>query len=214
MNGYLLQIFCGNTNRRWERIRLSVSTLFVACWLGGCTTAPKVVYPDYTLANVSSNKTTPLKTTLGVFPVEVASWLNSKSIIWSDGGVRLQSSLNSHWGEPLPALLTEVMAQNLRRLTGTQTWVNIGPWTRDKRPAAVIFLHVQSLAVVGQQLQLSVAWTLEDKSGKRFAQRDKVYTLLAEEESVHNRVLLLSQAWGQVAADLVQAVQDHQASGA
>ena len=205
MTGYLLPFFYGRACRCWGQTWFRILALCVVCWLVGCKST-STVYQNYILATAPSDKRTPLKTTMGVFPVEVAGWLDRKNITWSDGDVQLQSSIYSQWGEPLPLLLTQVMAQNLRRLAGLQTWVSTGPWTRDKRPAVVVLLQVQSLAVVGQQLQLSVAWTLEDKSGQQFAQRNKVYTLHKEDDSAHSLVVLLSQAWGQVAADLMQAV--------
>ena len=205
MTGYLLPFFYERACRCRKQTWFRILVLCVVCWLVGCTSTP-TVYQDYILTTAPGDQRAPLKTTLGVFPVEVTGWLDRKNITWSDGGVQLQSSIYSQWGEPLPVLLTQVMAQNLRRLAGSQAWVSTGPWTRDKRPVVVILLQVQSLAVVGQQLQLSVAWTLEDKSGQQFAQRNKVYTLRKEDDSAHSLVVLLSQAWGQVAADLIQAV--------
>ncbi len=181
----------------------------------GCT-SNSLVYHDYALTAVTgpqaaaskkSKTHTVLPVTLGVFPVNVPGWLDKKNITWSDGNVRLNTSDNDHWGEPLPALLTRAMVQNFRHLVESQSWVSSGPWVRDERPEVVVFIDVQSIEVVNHQLRVSVAWSLEGEGSKVMARRDKVYALLLENtDSVQNYVQTLSRVWGLVAKDVVQAI--------
>ncbi|USE34746.1 membrane integrity-associated transporter subunit PqiC [Endozoicomonas sp. SCSIO W0465] len=177
--------------------------------MAGCS-VNNSVYHDYTLvaATVSQEQSvlSDLPPTLGVFPVSVAGWLDKKNITWSDGGVRLQSSVNNHWGEPLPELLTQAMIENLRQRVHSGSWVSSGPWVQDKRPEVVAFINVQSIAVVKRQLQMNVAWSLEGPNRQIIVQRNKVYTLsLEHDDSTQNYVQTLSQVWGAVADDMLQA---------
>ncbi|WP_419536836.1 PqiC family protein [Endozoicomonas sp.] len=176
----------------------------------GCSTK-NPTYRDYTLvASPASPDTMAIRgmpETLGVFPVNVSGWLDKKNITWSDGGVRLQTSVNDHWGEPLPELLTQAMVQNLRRQTGTQSWISSCPWTLDKRPEVVAFINVDSISVVNHQLRVSVSWSLEGLDKKVIAQREKVYALLLENgDSTQAYVQTLSRVWGLVAKDMVQTL--------
>ncbi|KEI71116.1 PqiC family protein [Endozoicomonas elysicola] len=174
----------------------------------GCS-VKNPTYHDYTLvaATVSQESRVPsvLPDTLGVFPVNVVGWLDKKNITWSDGGVRLQTAVNDHWGEPLPELLTQAMVQNIRRQVRSSSWVSSGPWVRDKRPEVVAFIDVQSIVVVNRQLQMNVAWSLEGQDRKVITQREKVYALLLESgDSTQAYVRTLSQVWGLVANDMIQ----------
>ncbi|WP_419831376.1 PqiC family protein [Endozoicomonas atrinae] len=176
--------------------------------MSGCS-IKNPTYHDYALvpATISqeSKVLSELPATLGVFPVSVAGWLDKKNITWSDGGVRLQTAVNDHWGEPLPELLTQVMVQNMRSQVRSSSWVSSGPWVRDKRPDVVAFIDVQSIVVVNHQLQINVAWSLEGQDRQVIIQREKVYALLLESgDSAQAYVQTLSQAWGLVAKDMVQ----------
>ena len=168
------------------RHRAASKVFFVALLvslMSGCS-IKNPTYHDYALvpATISqeSKVLLELPATLGVFPVSVAGWLDKKNITWSDGGVRLQTAVNDHWGEPLPELLTQAMVQNMRRQVRSSSWVSSGPWVRDKRPEVVAFIDVQSIVVVNGQLQMNVAWSLEGQDRKVITQREKVYTLLLE----------------------------------
>lgn len=187
---------------------VATKAFFLIILLSGCS-VNNPTWHDYTLvaATVSQEQTvlSDMPATLGVFPVSVAGWLDKKTITWSDGGVRLQSSVNGHWGEPLPELLTQTMVQNMRQKVHSGSWVSSGPWGRNKRPEVVAFIDVQSIAVVNRQLRISVAWSLEGQDQQVIAQREKVYTLPLESvDSTHAFVLALSQAWGGVANDMLQ----------
>lgn len=187
---------------------VAAKAFFLIMLLSGCS-VKNPTYHDYTLvaATVSQEQTvlSDMPTTLGVFPVNVAGWLDKKTITWSDGGVRLQSSVNHHWGEPLPELLTQAMVQNLRQKVHSGSWVSSGPWVRDKRPEVVAFIDVQSIALVNRQLRISVAWLLEGQDRQVIAQREKAYTLPLESvDSTQAFVQTLSQVWGGVANDMLQ----------
>ncbi|WP_257265863.1 PqiC family protein [Endozoicomonas sp. ONNA2] len=179
---------------------------FLIMLLSGCA-VNNPACQDYTLvaATVSQGQTVLSPTTLGVFPVTVAGWLDKKNITWSNGGVLLQSSANDHWGEPLPDLLTQAMVQNLRQRVHSASWVSSGPWVRDKWPEVVAFIDVQSIAVVKRQLRISVAWSLEGQDRQVITHREKVYSLpLASVDSTQAFVQTLSQVWGRVANDMLQ----------
>lgn len=186
--------------------------------LSGCV-AKKSGYHAYTLAatpsvqgkepsaQVKEPSAKSLPASIGVFPVELPGWLDRKNITWSDGDVRLIISGNDRWGEPLPQVLTQVMAQNLRRLTRGYSQVSTGPWIRSGRPDNVIVIQVQSMAVVNQQLRVNVVWLLEGEGKKVISHREKVYALLLEENSTTEAyVQTLSRIWGLVAKDVVLAL--------
>lgn len=186
----------------------AAKAFFLIILISGCS-ARNPSYHDYTLvaATVSQEQTVlPDTATLGVFPVSVVGWLDKKTITWSDGGVRLQSSANDHWGEPLPELLTQAMVQNLRQQVHSGTWISSGPWVRNKRPEVVAFVDVQSIALVDRQLRMNVAWSLEGQDQQVIARQERVYTLPLESD-VSTQVLVqaLSQVWGRVANDMLQA---------
>lgn len=196
------------------RHRTAAKTFFLIILLSGCS-VNNSTYHDYTLvpARVSQAKkvNADMPATLGVFPVRVAGWLDRKNITWSEGDVRLQSSVNDHWGEPLPELLTQAMVQNLRKRVHSASWVSSGPWGQDKRPEVVAFIDVQSIALVNRQLRISAAWTLEGQDRQVIAQREKVYALSLESgDSTQAFVQALSQAWGVVAEDMIQGYFDKQ----
>ncbi|MFK0571516.1 membrane integrity-associated transporter subunit PqiC [Endozoicomonas sp.] len=184
-------------------------TLMLSLMVGCSSTNP--VYHNYTLVAAPASEEgkvhTALPATLGVFPVNVSGWLDKKNITWSDGGVRLKTFDNDHWGEPLPDLLTQSMVQNLRRQVRAQSWVSSGPWVRDKRPEVVAFIDVQSMSVVKHQLRVNVAWSLEGQDSKIIARKEKVYALLLDNsDSVQASVQTLSRVWGMVAKDMIQAL--------
>ena len=68
-----------------------------------------------------------------------------------------QSPKSQQAPQDLPALLTQTVVQNICRLSGPGTLVNSGLWGRDKRPEIVVFIDVQSISRVKQQLQVDVA---------------------------------------------------------
>ena len=188
-------------------IQLLLIMLLVGLMTGCSTSSP--AYQDYRLVAVPVSQQVPqgLPATLGVFPVKVAGWLDKKNITRSDGGVRLMTFENSHWGEPLPALLTQTMVQNIRSLSGPGTRVNSGPWGRDKRPEVVVFIDVQSISQVNQQLQVDVAWYLEGVDGKIISRQEKVYGLPLEgDDVVQANVQTLSRVWGRVAGDIIKSL--------
>ena len=185
----------------------TVCAIILMSMLAGCSFRG-TVYNDYTLIAVAPTVTVrdDLPTTLGVFPVSVAGWLDKGNITWSDGGVLLQSHENDHWGEPLPELLTQAMVENLRRQSGSQTWVSSGPWIGNQRPAVVVLAEVQSITVKEQQLQVGVVWTLQGDKHQVIARQEKVYALPDSAVSMPERINTLSQVWGLVAEDVIKAL--------
>ena len=191
-------------------LRLKAATVcatILLSMLTGCS-SKGVVYNDYTLIAVAPTVTArdDLPATLGVFPVSVPGWLDKGNITWSDGGVLLQSHENDHWGEPLPELLTQAMIKNLRRQSGSQTWVSPGPWAGNQRPAVVVLAEVQSITVKEQQLQVGVVWMLEGDKHQVIAQQEKVYALPDRAVSMPERIHTLSQVWGLVAEDVINVL--------
>lgn len=190
-----------------QRLRATITaacTIVLISMLAGCSFKGSV-YNDYTLIAVSPTVAVRdgLPATLGVFPVTVPGWLDKNNIIWSSGGVLLQVSENSHWGEPLPDLLTQAMVNNLRRQAGSETWVSAGPWFGNERPEMVVFADVQSITVVNQRMQVSVAWTLEGREKRVIARQEKVYELPDSGVSMQDSIRTLSQVWGLVAEDVI-----------
>ena len=185
----------------------TVCAIILLSMLSGCS-SKGAVYNDYTLIAVAPTVTArdDLPATLGVFPVLVPGWLDKGNITWSDGGVLLQSHENEHWGEPLPELLTQTMIKNLRRQSGSQTWVSSGPWAGNQRPAVVVLAEVQSITVKEQQLQVGVVWVLEGDKHQVIAQQEKVYALPDSAASMPERIHTLSQVWGLVAEDVIKAL--------
>ena len=190
-----------------QRLR---ATLTAACavvllsTLVGCSfNGP--VYNNYTLVATSPVVTARdgLPATLGVFPVKVPGWLDKNNIIWSRGGVLLQVFENNYWGEPLPELLTQAMVNNLRRQAGSQTWVSVGPWFGNARPEMVMLVEVQSITVVDQQMQVSVAWTVQGNDNHIIVQQEKTYELPDGGVSVQDSIETLSQVWGLVTEDVI-----------
>lgn len=177
-------------------------SMLLGCSSGG------TVYKDYTLVAAAPVVAARdgLPATLGVFPVSVPGWLDRGNITLSDGGVVLRTYENDHWGEPLPELLTQAMVENLRRQAGSKTWVSSGPWVGNQRPAVVLFANVQSILAVQQQLQVSVAWTLQDSENQVNARQEKVYALAVNGPSMQEKIETLSQVWGLVAEDVVETL--------
>lgn len=198
---------------RTAALKAFTVTLILGLMVGCSVKNPS--YYDYTLVAApvlpEEKVRIDLPETLGVFPVNVAGWLDKKNITWSDGGVRLNTSVNDHWGEPLPELLTQAMVQNLRRQVDARSWVSSGPWVREKRPEVVAFADVHSITVVNHQLRVNVAWSLEGQDRKVIAQREKVYGLLLDKsldggDFTQTYVQTLSRVWGLVTKDMIQAL--------
>lgn len=185
----------------------TLCTIIMVSILPGCSSGG-AVYKDYALvaaAPVAAARDG-LPATLGVFPVSVPGWLDRGNITLSDGGVVLRTYENDHWGEPLPELLTQAMVENLRRQAGSKTWVSSGPWVGNQRPAVVVFAKVQSIIALQQQLQVSVAWTLQDSENQVTERQEKVYALAVNGPSMQEKIETLSQVWGLVAEDVVNTL--------
>ena len=192
---------------RLKVVLTTLCTIIMVSILPGCSSGG-TVYKDYTLVAAAPVVATRdgLPATLGVFPVSVPGWLDRGNITLSDGGVVLRTYENDHWGEPLPELLTQAMVENLRRQAGSKTWVSSGPWVGNQRPAVVVFANVQSIMAVQQQLQVSVAWTLQDSENQVTARQEKVYALAVNGPSMQEKIETLSQVWGLVAKDVVETL--------
>ena len=191
---------CASTNPSYKNYKLVMVS---------DKTVPDKTVPDKTSLENAASHHKVLPSTLGIFPVSVAGWLDKRHLVWSDGSVVLQRANFAYWGESLPTLMTKTMMQNMQQRLGSDVWISQGPWSRSQKPEVVARFDVQSIAVVDGSLQVSAAWTLENQAGERFVHQSKVYqTAVFKKGSKAAYVQALSHAWGLVATDIFESLSN------
>lgn len=137
--------------------------------LTGCGTPPHTDYylldalaPAAADATLAGDTDRPV---LGVGPVEVAAYLQSREITRRDGYVQRQRA-SQRWGEPLDAGITRVLARNLAALTGSDRVV-IFPWQQRQRPEQTVSVQVLELSPVEGELSLVASWTINRAQDSR-----------------------------------------------
>jgi len=108
---------------------------------------------------------------LGVGPVELPTHLDRPQIVTRVDGNRLELAEFDHWGEPLRANLTRVLADDLAVLLGTErVWTY--PWRRAASVDYQIRVEVERFAAGPDlRVQLRGRWTLSDGAGRALETR-------------------------------------------
>ena len=102
---------------------------------------------------------------LGVGPVRLPPYLRQAALVRRSSAYRVAYSDVDVWADPLEESVTDVVAENLARLTGARRVVR-HPWRPSDAPERQIALDIRAfeLALDGQA-ELAVRWELRDAHG-------------------------------------------------
>ena len=134
-----------------------LSTLFCLALLAGCGSSPRSDY--YMLTADAPGTPGSGGPALGVGPVSVPEYLNTRQIVMNRNAHKLELAEFDRWAEPLDAGVSRVMAVNLAVLMGT-TKVQIFPWRRDAVPEWAVRINVIQFAAQDKEAMLVAEWAI------------------------------------------------------
>ena len=134
--------------------------------------------------------------------IGLARYLERSQIVRSSEGYRLDVLSNEWWGEPLGAMLSRVLVQELtQRLPGSTVFAESGAITVD--PAATVAVNIQRLDADATGAAVLIAQV--EVSGKSTATRDIHLTVPPPAPGTAGLVEAMSQAVAQL-ADTIAAM--------
>ncbi|CAM3450173.1 PqiC family protein [Parendozoicomonas haliclonae] len=150
------------------RILKSVAIIMVmGGLLAACSSSPSNRY--YRLqADAPDDRVLGAATSVGLMPVTVPSWMDSRQITWNDGAYQINKMEYERWGGELQGLVTETLRENLLRLSRRKD-VSVGPWFADSSPGFVVVVRVQNLIVEDSRMALEAAWQIRNANKKIIA---------------------------------------------
>ncbi len=121
--------------------RRSLLLLLLAVAPAGCTSPNPVLY---VLAPLPGEMQSGGPATVELREIGLARYLDRSQIVRSSEGFRLDVLNNEWWGEPLGAMLSRVLVQELtQRLAGSTVFAESGAIT--STPAAIVEVNIQRL---------------------------------------------------------------------
>jgi uncharacterized protein len=188
--------------------------LLVAAALTGCTSPNPTLYvlaplPDTNMAgtpqagtSISGAKISGAPATVELREIGLARYLERPQIVRSSEGYRLDVLSNESWGEPLGAMLSRVLVQELtQRLPGSTVFGESGAITVS--PAATVEVNIQRLDADATGAAVLIAQV--EVSGKATATRNIHLTVAPPAAGTAGLVEAMSQAIAQL-ADTVAAM--------
>ncbi len=139
--------------------------------LGGCMSVQTFNYYRLNVEAPSAHKS--VNGSVGVAPVKIPGWLESRDLSWSDGAYRVHRASNDRWGYDLDEHLSGTLGLNLRRQMNNKP-VSVGPWLSNKRPDFRIELQIENLIMQGNQVSMMTSWRVKDLSDAIILSHDGV----------------------------------------
>jgi uncharacterized lipoprotein YmbA len=132
-------------------------TLLCLALLNGCGSSPRSDY--YMLTADAQGAPGNGGPSLGVGPVTVPEYLNTRQIIMNRNQHKLKLAEFDRWAEPLDAGVSRVVAVNLAVLMNTSN-VQTFPWRRDAIPEYAVRIAVIQFAAQGKEALLVAEWAI------------------------------------------------------
>ena len=177
----------------------------------GCAPKPP---PDFYLFNTAAPTSVPgfeQGVSVGLGPVETASYLDRNQIISRESGTRLRLSEQSQWAEPVKAGLTRVLLVNLG-LALDSNRIYAQPM-RQRRPLdyqiPIDVLRFDGMLGTGKEVVLGARWTLLSGDGRQVlvSKVSRIQEPITGSD-VDAFVEAQSRALAQLSAEIAQAIKE------
>jgi len=173
--------------------------LLLATSLAGCTSPNPTLY---VLAPLPGTAQSGSAATVELREIGLARYLERSQIVRSSEGYRLDVLSNEWWGEPLGAMLSRVLVQELtQRLPGSTVFGESGAITVN--PVATVAVNIQRLDADATGAAVLIAQV--EVSGKSTATRNLHLTVTPPAAGTAGLVEAMSQATAQL-ADAIAAM--------
>jgi uncharacterized lipoprotein YmbA len=161
--------------------------------LAGCTSPNPTLY---VLAPLPGDAAAGAPATVELREIGLARYLERSQIVRSSEGYRLDVLSNEWWGEPLGAMLSRVLVQELtNRLPGSTVFAESGAITVN--PAATVAVNIERLDADATGATVLIAQV--EVSGKSTATRNVHLTVTPPAAGTPGLVEAMSQAIAQLA---------------
>lgn len=176
----------------------------LAC-VGACS-SPNPIY--YTLGTIPGAPQSGGPAVVTVREVSIARYLERPQIVLSASGNQLDVRANEWWGEPLGAMMTRVLVENLsQRLPGSVVFGENGAVSSSTD--AIVEVNVQRMDLAGQQTiavvaQAAVSFT--GRKGRPDLQTVRLQTATPTQDT-RGAVAAMSVAMGQLADRLADMLR-------
>jgi len=141
---------------------LILTLLSSACSLGGNTKPPQFFVLDTAIEQAISDDTGTLE--IGIGPISIPGYINRPQIVTKTNSAEVQLDEFARWAEPVDAMFTRTLAQNIKALTNSQS-IYAHPWPKlinlDYRISAKVIKFENNIQ--GDAL-LIVHWGIVDES--------------------------------------------------
>lgn len=172
--------------------------LLVPCLLGSCRIfRPVKDDADRHLLDpaIGERQLTRSSPALGIARPTLPKYLDRQQLVARTGDGRLLVEDNQLWAEPLDAAISRVVADNLRRLTGS---TNIQPTENFVTPdyAALVEIRIEEFGLVGgNRMVLKCTWKSQPINGAPVNPKPfSVEVPLSGGDSMHARVNAMNEA--------------------
>ena len=152
-------------NRLQRASIVGVAALGVALWLTGCMTSAPTHH--YTLTALAPPPPPGLETerTLGVGPLRLPLHLRQSALVRRTSAYRVTYGDFDLWADPVEDGVTEILMENLARLTGARRVVR-HPWRPNEAPDRQLALEITAFELAADgQAELTARWEIRDAHG-------------------------------------------------
>ena len=104
---------------------LTLTLLSSACSLGGNTRPPQFFVLDTAIEQAISDDTGTQE--IGIGPISIPGYINRPQIVTKTNSAEVQFDEFARWAEPVDAMFTRTLAQNIKALTNSQS-IYAHPW--------------------------------------------------------------------------------------
>lgn len=155
------------TRDRRRRLAGLASAPLAALLLAGCAAAlPSRLY-TLTPASDASAQEAGAGPTLGLGPVDLPDYLDRPEIVSRTGDFGMRLAELDKWAEPLEPMFLRLLAERLRRETGSREVVLL-PSRRETEPASAVEVEVDRFdAGEGGEVVLDARWRVRQTEGGR-----------------------------------------------
>ena len=177
--------------------RRSVPGVLAAALLASCRSPEPALY---TILPVSGATRRGGPAAVAVREVSLARYLDRQQIVRSAESYRLEVSGNDWWGEPLDAMLTRVLVENLAQRLPASNVLASGGAVSVPGEAAMVEVNIQRLGLVRPGTLALTAQVSVRRPGPRAREqtRTEAIEVPAEGEEVRAFVAAASQAMGRL----------------
>lgn len=149
----------------WRASGAVVAALAAALLAAGCASATATRHNTLVPLAQTAPPGVISERSLGVGPVRLPPYLRPASLVRRTSAYRVAYSDVDVWADPLEESVTEVVAENLARLTGAHR-VGRHPWRPSDAPERQLVLDIRAFELAQDgQAELAVRWELRDAHG-------------------------------------------------